>query len=861
MRIGLVGRADQIKRARTLAANGVGVLFTGEPGIGKTRLLSEVLASLESGNWHTERFVASTAGRRMPFGALISLLPAGGGDRRQQFAGVRQALRERAGGLPTALAIDDAHLLDDDSLACLVDLVHQGDIVFLGTARSTEPTPSDLMALWAGDAVERLDIGPLDHAETAALTRHLLAGPVSPELAAQVWERTRGVPLLVRELVLDAATQGLLVEDAGSWLLHGDLRTGARLQELIGARLASLTGAARALLEVVAVGEPLAVDLLDPAEGTELDGLERRGLASCEQLAGRWVVRVDHPLVAEVITSDMSTRRRLALLRDVVQKVSAAADPAPGDALRLAAWHEECGDPLPPRLALAAGHEALASLAFERACELARAALEDLPRAGHLLLGQALRLQAQATEAEAALAVGANLAEDDETIVRVAMWRSTLRAHHADDPVGALELLHEAADQVSSSSRALELRSEAAFLSGLLQGFDVAVDTNRQILAAGGLDPAARWTALMNLLLGQVMLADVDSLDETIAELAGLLEAAGPARPEGVDLYWALVGMAHMLRGDLARCEDDLVPHVQRCAAEGHLHGITATLLVHPLVYRGSPHAQAMAAAGGRATERIDTYLMRPVANAGQAIAQANAGDLDQAEAALVDVEASHDGDRRLEGFVGRARGAVLALRGLRDEAAELVAGAGRRCVAETYVLTGAGSMYDAVRYGRADLVADDLARLAGPDAAPLVDAFASHAVAQRDGDERGLLETADTLASIGAHALVAEALDDAARAAPDTVTAGRSASAAALWRRKVPAPSALARPVDPPLTERELEVVEHALRGHSSKEIARALFLSVRTVDNHLAGIYRKLVISGRAALPVVLTPAPPTG
>src|SRR5690606_26006331 len=128
MRIGLVGRDAIIDLARSTVEVGRGVLFTGEPGVGKTRLLDEMLHLLVAAGWHTERFVASGATTNVPFGCLISLLPPEATDRTQQVAGVRRSLIERAQGRRTALAVDDAHLLDDASLACLVDLVHHSEI-------------------------------------------------------------------------------------------------------------------------------------------------------------------------------------------------------------------------------------------------------------------------------------------------------------------------------------------------------------------------------------------------------------------------------------------------------------------------------------------------------------------------------------------------------------------------------------------------------------------------------------------------------------------------------------------------------------------------------------------------------------
>ena len=51
-------------------------------------------------------------------------------------------------------------------------------------------------------------------------------------------------------------------------------------------------------------------------------------------------------------------------------------------------------------------------------------------------------------------------------------------------------------------------------------------------------------------------------------------------------------------------------------------------------------------------------------------------------------------------------------------------------------------------------------------------------------------------------------------------------------------------------LTERQRAIVEQLLRGSSTKEIARALFISVPTVETHLGHIYGRLDISGRHEL-----------
>ena len=78
-----------------------------------------------------------------------------------------------------------------------------------------------------------------------------------------------------------------------------------------------------------------------------------------------------------------------------------------------------------------------------------------------------------------------------------------------------------------------------------------------------------------------------------------------------------------------------------------------------------------------------------------------------------------------------------------------------------------------------------------------------------------------------------------------DTVIAGGIYYSAAVARQ-------LARPAaqDNQLTSREQEVLYHIANGESNKQIAKALDLSVRTVETHRLNIKRKLGIEGQAEL-----------
>jgi DNA-binding CsgD family transcriptional regulator len=52
------------------------------------------------------------------------------------------------------------------------------------------------------------------------------------------------------------------------------------------------------------------------------------------------------------------------------------------------------------------------------------------------------------------------------------------------------------------------------------------------------------------------------------------------------------------------------------------------------------------------------------------------------------------------------------------------------------------------------------------------------------------------------------------------------------------------------PLTQREREVLRLLALGHTNQEIAKQLYISVRTAETHRSHIMRKLQLSTRAEL-----------
>jgi DNA-binding NarL/FixJ family response regulator len=59
-------------------------------------------------------------------------------------------------------------------------------------------------------------------------------------------------------------------------------------------------------------------------------------------------------------------------------------------------------------------------------------------------------------------------------------------------------------------------------------------------------------------------------------------------------------------------------------------------------------------------------------------------------------------------------------------------------------------------------------------------------------------------------------------------------------------------------LTPSERRVAALAAEGLSNREIAQALFVTLRTVEMHLSNVFRKLDIASRTQLPAALASAP---
>jgi ATP/maltotriose-dependent transcriptional regulator MalT len=93
-----------------------------------------------------------------------------------------------------------------------------------------------------------------------------------------------------------------------------------------------------------------------------------------------------------------------------------------------------------------------------------------------------------------------------------------------------------------------------------------------------------------------------------------------------------------------------------------------------------------------------------------------------------------------------------------------------------------------------------------------------------------------------------AQRIREAERALREPPTTGHALADHGADSAGATAPSDRAHPAALPLTRREAEVLGLLAQGLSNKEIAGVLWLSDRTVERHITGLYRKIGVARRS-------------
>jgi ATP/maltotriose-dependent transcriptional regulator MalT len=876
----LVGRREELAFVEGLLRNpgAGGLVIAGAAGVGKTRLAAEAAREATASGFATAWAVGTHAAATIPLGALAHLLPPSDDMRTPSFELVRragEALAARGGGGRVLLVVDDAHLLDAASAALVHQLGATRRAFLVVTVRTGEEPPDPIVGLWKDGLAEYLELQTLSRGEVEQLVEETLGGDVDGATLMRIWEATRGNALYLRELVLDGLESGRLAASDGVWRWEGALAPGTRLIELIERRLGHLDDAERELLEVVAVGEPVGILVLETARSSNvLDELHRRGLVAIGTDGRRLSTWLAHPLYGEALRARISplrTRRVKRLLADIVEEAGARRRE---DVLRLATWRLDSGGSARPELLVTAAQRALEASDPVLAERLARSAADvGGGFAAHRSLASALHEQSRFAEADDVFRRMMEEAVSDDERVSAAealamnMWYAQGPLYDSSEGVEAIvERLAAGMADPSSGDRLAALRALIMRISGRHLE---AVDTLSGMLAypetADQTRVFAAWIALPGLAFAgrcyeaialfdrwhDVALLFADELPLAAERLeylrvlplwiSGRLHEAQDAAAEGYRA--ALEAGSHEGHAIWAQARGIVALH------QGDLDGARHSLLESARLLRGlDPHGAlpwTLSALAQTAAQTGDPTAARTV------IAELEARWPDLARSELKRGSITHG--------IGRARAWSEAAEGALSEARKRMLTVAEETVDLGLLGLAYLTLHDLVRLGDAATAAARLAAIVPFVDGPLAPACLEHAEALAAGDAPELEKAAAVFTALGANLRAAEASSQAAaayRAAGREASARSAAARARLLARLCPGartPALTLGDIEE-LTPREQEVAALAARGHSSREIAERLHVSIRTVDNHLQHVYRKLGVASRGELDLLL-------
>ena len=859
----LIGRDALVDQVLSELTARRAVLVSGVAGVGKSRLAAEVAARAEHLGWTSNRVVATRAAASIPFGALVSLLPDDAGTQTPLalLSALRQRLHDGPDGQPQLLVIDDLPRLDVPSAALVHQVVTERLCAVLGTVRTGEAAPDAIEDLLDGDGAVRFDVPSLTASQVSVLIEAALGGQCDANLTKTLTRLSSGNPLYVRELVRDGVAAGWLAKTGDVWRIAGVPRAPARLIDVVGDRLAALSGPARQAMELLAIAERLDVEHFESlVEGDALEQLERAGLAEIEETGHRMMVVLEHPLHGEAARATIPALRRRRIVDSLAGVLERSGMTDPGDPVRVARWRLESGGSVDPDLLTRAARQAWMANDFALAEQLGRAAREA--GAGFdaaFVVAECLMLTGRHDEAEAAMSVLDHEVETDAELVLLASARANNLMQAPGGEQAAIEILEAALDEVVDEPVGDTIRARLAVVHALAPRPRQAIAAAEQVLHRPRSDQYFRATYATSL--AQAVLGLVDEAVDTgvigyIHHRRFAQQTRQLAESQHIGPVLALVAGGRLDEAEALGNEGHL-----RSMASGDAESQATFAMLLGLVatQRGTV---VTAVRSFREAAAINIDLNDDVglrwSLGGAAMAAAMAGDRDAARSArdhLDTIETTGTLILELD-FVERGRAWQELSAGDSTRAVERLRAAADLAAATDQFAVESVVRHDLVRLGDGGAGPARLSELATIVGGELVGVRSRQAesLARRDGE--GLEAVAQEFAKLGHHLdamIAARQASSAYRAAgwarPAARCEGLADEAQSRCEGASPPISVTVREVAE-LTRREREVATLASEGLANREIAERLFLSARTVENHLQHAYEKLGIANRSEL-----------
>jgi DNA-binding CsgD family transcriptional regulator len=942
--VGRAGELGAIERALDeLGPSGAVIELSGEPGIGKTRILAELRTRADRRGHQVFHGSAEELERDVPFAPFVDALdgylaaqdprrferlspeqreelarlfpglaPLASGDtvaleseRYHAHRAVRALLEELAARRPLVLALDDLHWGDEASFELLSYLLRRparGEVLVVLAYRSRQ-APGGLRAALrarAEEAILRLALEPLSRAEVEGWIETERDSASRDEL----FRESGGNPFYLEQL-LRVSSRATLHPPAAGEEMDAEVPPAVlgALQEEIG----RLTEQAGALLQGAAVaGDPFEPELAAAAAGAG----QAETLDLLDELAGLDLVRPTevprrfrfrHPIVRRAVYESSPPGWRLAAHGRVADALADAGATALARA-RHVERSAQAGDADAITLLIEAGRSAAprapAAAAHWYGAALRLAAAEDEALRLELLVPMAMALGSAGRfeESRAALLEALDLlpAQALDLRVRLIAFLSAIEhqlGRHEEATARNLATFDElhARESIEAAALGVEVAVDGLYAGRFIETNAKAGHEALEIARARGDRPLAGAAAAV-LSFGHESEGRFEEAEEARAESAALIDGL----PDD-ELARRLDGALH-----LGSCEyflerfDDSLRHlergiaVSRSSGQGHFilpmqisEAFALVDLGRPAEARDVAESALDAARVSGNPEALSSALCLVCWATGAA------GDVDTAMA--TGQEGAALARSAEESLISRAFHAHFA-------AVCLDAGDPERCVAELE-LSGSPE-FESFEPGRRALWLAVMARatlaLGREDEA---DAWMRRAEAQADGlplpvaaGRVGRAQAEVTMAGGDAPAAgeLALAAAEAQEGRGARIEAGRSrtlagralgqagdreraaeelrrayvelrACGAGRWAdeaarelrrlgRRVPRAGGAGEPEAGVLSDRESEIAELVTAGKTNKEIGATLFLSEKTIENHLSRIFGKLGISRRA-------------
>jgi DNA-binding CsgD family transcriptional regulator len=864
----LVGRDEELDLVRRrLVDGGHGVVIVAPPGTGKTRLVQAAIrAAAASGP--TLSIVGTRSAQSLPLAAVASLLPEHTPVTMEPLdllRAVRLSLAERAGGRRLVVAVDDAHLLDPLSAALVHHLAITDGLAYLVAVRSGEPVEDAITALWRDGIAERLDLQPLSVSDVGTLLHDVLGGVVETATVRRLWGATGGNPLYLREVVTEAVRVGTLEDAGGLWRWQGEVRVGARLRELVELRLAGLDDEERAVVDLLAVGEELDERIVERAcVPSAVSSLRARGFVERESNGDLPVLRLDHPLFADVVRGSLSASENARWCRLLAETV----DPASGgdtELLRHAVWKVEGEIATDAEMLIRAAELATKRFDGRLGERLARAALDaGAGDEARLVLAEACLVRGDFAGALAQAQPLEEAALPDEMLARLAMvlaeagyWGLGLTS----EVETALGRIAKRIDRAPARQRIRALQAAVMLAAGDLVP---AAELGLTIAADPGADPLARLRAVTAGAAGLSRLgrpADAMVLCESLLPV-GFAHAA--EMPRGVGWVIAQFLSAFFCVGRFDEAEQLLVPVRDAAIIEGdnEIVGSGSLVLARLALSRGDLLASDRLLREGVAALRgYDPAGYLPWCLGMMAQVAGQRGDAAAARDAMTELDTITWQVHLFDHEVFQGRAWAAAADGEVTAPVTILVTAAAHARAAGDVFTEGLMLHEALRLGAHPRdVVERIEATCATGQLPYHETFAAHARALVAQDGVALDEVTATFERFGLLLMAAEAAVEATaahRRAAQRARATRAAANAARLRDRCPGARtpALAQLADVPLlTRREREVSRLAAQELTNQEIAEQLLVGVRTVEGHLLRAMTKLGVNRRQDLSRVL-------